>query len=593
MELRQYLALLIKWLWLMVLAVVVAAASSYVASKQVTPLYRTQTTLIVGRVTESADVTNFDMWTGEQLANTYAQMAERKPVLRGAVESLGLDVDWRSLAGRVSAEAIPQSLFLEISVVDTNPERAKAVADAVAQQLVLISPSNPNGIDQEEREYAQQEIEALKADIAAARDQVDALQEELDAAVSARRIQELEGQIGLLEGKVSGWQSTYAQLLFSLQGGEVNVLAVVEEAGVPSSPISPNVRMNVILASAVGLVFAAGGALLVEYLDDSIKSVDDAARATGLPTLAGIARIEGEDYPSKLVAAREPLSPVVEAYRVLRTNIQFSSVDAPLHTLMVTSSGPTEGKSVTVANLAVVMAQSGRKVVVVDSDLRRPVIHKVFGASNNHGLSDVLVEGVEGVAHHLQQTGVENLWILPSGTVPPNPAELLGSKRMLAVIADLAKVADVVLFDSPPSLVVADSAILATRVEGVLLVCDAGRTRRGEAERAAKELRRVGANLLGVVLNRMSVRSGDYYYHYRYYRDQGERADRRRRQGRSDRRPRRWLPFGGMPSHPVQEREGGEGAMLSPPVTEQLGALPAAPMVPVSVAGEWHEDKDQ
>jgi capsular exopolysaccharide synthesis family protein len=526
MELRQYISLLVKWLWLMVLAVVIAAASSYVASKRVAPLYRTHSTLIVGRVTESLDVTNFDMWTGEQLASTYAQMAEREPVLQGVVESLGLDVEWRSLTGQVSAEAVPQSLFLEISVVDTNPQRAKAIADAVAQQLILISPSNPRGIDQEERAYAQQEIEALKADIAAAREQVDQLREELDAAVSARRIQELEGQTVVLEGKISGWQSTYAQLLYSLQGGEVNVLAVVEQAGVPSSPFSPNVRMNVILASALALALAAGGALVVEYLDDTIKSPEDATRATGLPSLAGISRIEGEDYPDKLIAAREPLSPVVEAYRVLRTNIQFSSIDAPIHTLMVTSSGPTEGKSVTLTNLAIVMAQSGRRVVVVDSDLRRPVIHRAFGVSNNHGLSDVLVLGIRDVVQHLQETGVENLWVLPAGTIPPNPAELLGSQRMKALIEQLTTFADVVLFDSPPSLVVADSAILGTSVDGVLLVCDSGRTRRSDAERAANELRRVGAKLLGVVLNRVPTRGGDYYYHYRYYRESGERKGR-------------------------------------------------------------------
>jgi succinoglycan biosynthesis transport protein ExoP len=532
MELRQYLSVIWKWWWLAVLAVAIAAGSSYLASKQATPLYRTTTTLMIGRVIESPDPTSTELWTGQQLAGTYSQMAKREPVMRAALESLGLDGDeWRAFAGQVDAGAVPQTQFLNVTVVDTNPQRAKVLADAVAYQLVALSPAS-SGIDQEERVFAQQQVDDLKVKIEEAKDEAERLQVERDAAISARQIQDLDNQITVLQAKVSGWQNTYAQLLLSLQGGDVNTISVLEEATVPGAPFSPNVRQNVLLASAIGFVMAVGGAFLIEYLDDTIKTPDDVTRATELSTLGGIARIEGHKYPDKLVAVHHPLSPIVEAYRVLRTNLQFSSVDRPVRTLMVTSPAPTEGKSVTLANLAVVMAQSGLKVVVVDTDMRRPVLHKIFDLPNSHGVSDAILHSNPGAVEHLLETGVDNLWLLPSGHIPPNPSELLGSERMAAVVEELKEYADVVLFDAPPTLVVADAVILSSKVDGVLMVNDAGSTRRHAAGKAVEELRRVKANLLGVVLNRLSGRRNGYYYYYHYYYDQSEDGERKRRRQR-------------------------------------------------------------
>jgi non-specific protein-tyrosine kinase len=259
-------------------------------------------------------------------------------------------------------------------------------------------------------------------------------------------------------------------------------------------------------------------------------------RATELPTLGAIARIQGQQYPEKLIAARHPLSPITEAYRVLRTNVQFSSVDKALRTLLITSPGPTEGKSVTLANLAVVIAQAGLRVILVDTDLRRPVLHKVFDLSNNHGLCDAILQPSITWTDLLQSTGVENLRLLSSGALPPNPAELLGSDRMGIMIEDLKQQADIVLFDSPPSLLVADAAILASRIDGVLMVNDAGRTRRTLARQGVEDLRRVRANLLGIVLNQMSARDSGYYYRYYYYQSSDDGREPRRK-----RRRRSWL----------------------------------------------------
>jgi succinoglycan biosynthesis transport protein ExoP len=291
--------------------------------------------------------------------------------------------------------------------------------------------------------------------------------------------------------------------------------------------------MNVLLASTLGLVLAVAGAFLVEYLDDTIKSPEDAMRATGLPLLGAIARIEGENYSEKLIAAKHPLSPTAEAYRVVRTNIQFSSIDRPARTLMITSPNPSEGKSVMIANLAVVMAQSGMKVIVVDTDLRRPVQHRIFGLPNRNGMSDAVIQPHGDINDFLQNTSVQNLRLMSSGSLPPNPAEMLGSERLVHIMEELKAVADIILFDSPPTLVVTDAAILGSRTDGAILVNDSGNTRTAEARRAADELRRVRVNLLGVVLNRIPLggRGSYYYYNYSYY-----MADSSRKTGRSGRK---------------------------------------------------------
>ncbi len=519
MELRQYINIITKWLWLILLSVGIAATASYLASRATTPLYQTKTTLLVGQGTQNLNLSSYDLYIGQQLAQTYAELVKREPVLKGVVESLGLKRNWTTLAGQVSARAVPNTQLIEVFVVDSDRKRAKALADEIASQLILQSPTNPNALSPEQAEFTKSQLADLQQKIVDSQTEVNRLRQELDASSSARQIQSLNSQIALLDQRISSWQNTYSQLLLTQGGTSRAALSVLEEATIPAAPISPNTRMNVLLASALGLVLSLAGAFLIEYLDDTIKAPEDAVRATGLPMLGAIARIEGDKYPDKLIAASHPLAPTVEAYRVVRTNIQFSSIDKPAHTLMITSPNPSEGKSVMLANLAVVMAQSGMKVIIVDTDLRRPVQHRIFGLPNRNGMSDAVLQQNVDINEHLQETGVENLRLMSSGSLPPNPAELLGSERMLHIIESLKEISDIVLFDSPPTLVVTDATILGSRTDGAILVNDSGNTRTAEARRAADELRRLRVNLLGVVLNRVPLggRGSYYYYNYSYY----------------------------------------------------------------------------
>ena len=211
-----------------------------------------------------------------------------------------------------------------------------------------------------------------------------------------------------------------------------------------------------------------------------------------------------------LVTITDPRSPAAEAYRTLRTNLSFFSLDQPIHALVVTSPAAGEGKSAAVANLAVTMAQSGRRTILVDCDLRRPSLHEQFGLAMTPGLTNLVLEGLSELP--LQPTGVENLWLLSSGPTPPNPADFLGASRMDRVLAQLSEAADIVLFDAPPVVAAADAAILGAKADGVLLVIQAGRTRRDQSERARELLEQAKVRIVGVALTNAPRESGAGYY---------------------------------------------------------------------------------
>ncbi|RLC97672.1 MAG: capsular biosynthesis protein [Chloroflexi bacterium] len=202
-----------------------------------------------------------------------------------------------------------------------------------------------------------------------------------------------------------------------------------------------------------------------------------------------------------LITLTDPRSPAAEAYRTLRTNLTFAALDKPLETLLVTSAAPGEGKSSIIANLAITLAQGERRVILVDADLRRPGLHEIFGVANDRGLTTMIVEKTALDDPPLLEVGVDNLWLMPSGPLPPNPADLLGSRRMEEAIARLKARADVILFDAPPIVAVTDAAVLGTKVDGVLLVVRAGRTRREHIQQARELLERVHVRILGAVLS--------------------------------------------------------------------------------------------
>lgn len=219
-----------------------------------------------------------------------------------------------------------------------------------------------------------------------------------------------------------------------------------------------------------------------------------------------------------LITYMNPKSPASEAYRILRTNIQFASPDKEIKTILITSSTPDEGKSTTIVNLGIILAQAGKKVLIIDCDLRKPVIHKSFRLANDSGLTNILVSNIES-SNVINKTYIENLEILTSGPIPPNPAELLGSKKMKNLLDELTKIYDYILLDTPPIGLVTDSALLAALADGTIFVISSGKVVVEMAKRSKDSLLKVGANILGVVLNRIPKNEKGYYnsYYYKYY----------------------------------------------------------------------------
>ena len=292
-------------------------------------------------------------------------------------------------------------------------------------------------------------------------------------------------------------------------------------AGPSSSPVSPTPARNILIGLVAGALLGAALAALLEFFDKSVKSEYDVRLKLDLPLL-GPVLFKGRRFGRSrreevaLVTITHPTDPVSEAYRGIRTNLMFNAVDRPLRTLVVTSAVPGEGKTSTACNLAVAMAQAGNRVILVDADFRRPEIHRVFGRRENRGLGNLIL-GDAPEEELILNTQVPNLRVVASGASPPNPSELLGSARMKKVTERLMELSDVIIFDTPPVGAVTDATVLGARSDGVILVVERGRADVQSILRAKERLEAVGANLLGVVLNKVRQSEAAQYYYYQYY----------------------------------------------------------------------------
>ena len=307
--------------------------------------------------------------------------------------------------------------------------------------------------------------------------------------------------------------SSYENIRLARLNSTSNIISI-EPAAAPLEPIRPKVPVNTLLGALVGLMLAGALVFLIEYLDDTLKTAEQISQVLGLPVIGYIAEIEHGKQATPYVS-ENPRSPISEAFRSLRTNLEFAGVDKPIKTLLVVSVHPSEGKSTVAANLAVSLAQSGKHVILMDADLRRPHIHTFFGLSNRAGLSDLFRDATT-LTDVTRPWRDPNLCIVTSGDIPPNPADLLGSKKMETILNTARKTADIVIVDAPPFLV-ADASILAARMDGVLLVIRPGKTPSDAALSTLEQLKRSGARLVGVVMNRIPRNRPYYYAGYRHY----------------------------------------------------------------------------
>jgi len=327
--------------------------------------------------------------------------------------------------------------------------------------------------------------------------------------------------ISRLESKIALARSTYESFMAQLEQTKLREAikegsATIIDRAADAEEIRPRLGRMIIFGFALGLFCALMLALMLEALDDTFHSPDDITHYTDVPFLGMIPMME--ERADELVTISAPKSPPAEAYRALRSNIHFAQLDSPARTYLVTSAGAGEGKSLTAANLAVVFAQSGQRVLLLDSDLRRPTLHRFLHIDADRGLTNVLI-GESTLEEVIQQTQIPGLSIVCSGPLPPNPADMLNSDQMAEILRQATILFDTVLLDSPPAIVLTDAVLLASRVDQTILVAECDHVSRTAFTEMIRLIRHARGNILGTVLNKLKLTTSDYYYYYYYYYD--------------------------------------------------------------------------
>jgi succinoglycan biosynthesis transport protein ExoP len=424
------------------------------------------------------------------LVQTDVQLFSSRPVLNAVRLSLGSTPP-------VTPSEVGTTGVIDVVADADSPTRAAAVANAYANAFVKASNVR-----------AQQDLSSAVTQLTR---QLDTLKAQLAVASPGSERDGLAQQVAVVQGELSTLQENAA-----VASGGITLLA----PAVPNpKPISPKRARDIGLSALLGLLLGVGVAFVRQYLDDSVSTREDLDRAAdGLPSIGVVPLVREWKDPElpMVVALTDPKSEAAEAYRSLRTAIQFAGLDKALSTLQITSAKPGEGKTTTVANLAVALAKSGQRVAIASCDLRRPRIHAFFGMENDIGFTSVALGNV-ALSDAVQTSPFDDrIVVLPAGPIPPNPSELLSSRRAAEILKDLAAMVDVVLVDSPPVLPVTDAAVLASNVDGTLLVVTADTTTRKDLTLAIEALRRVEAPLIGTVLNAAKATAGYAGYGYGY-----------------------------------------------------------------------------
>lgn len=528
MEIVRYWKAIRRRLWVIVFLCVIAAGSALYQDSVQPPRYATTALLVLNNPT--VPIGQLPYWdpeaTTKSLSETYNYWIHTRAFGTLVSRAMGGDASPEEISSAISTKQVGTTRFYELTATSRTAERAQQIANVAAAVFVSENPQRKAKSDDETTRLLQTELTYF-------RDREEAYQKQYEDLLTRRPVTlDIEAQIEKTETKLTAARDYVIKILTALgQSGvtdlngsaakEDEAAFILEPAALPSAPILARSTQNMMFAIAAAMALGIGIALLLEYLDlaVTIRSPEELEAALGLATLGVVGVINGSDRPERaLITVGHPKSPNAEAFRSVDTNMRLSRSGKPLRTILVTSAGPSEGKTLIAANLAVAMAEAGERVALVDADLRRPATHKFFRVANVVGLSNLLVDDTADVTDYMVTTFVENLWLIPSGPIPPRPSVLLSSTRMDDILRQLLERCDTVILDSPPVMAVTDSVVLSSRVDGILLVVMAGRTSRDLLQRSKDTLSNVGAEIIGAVLNR--VRSSDLgaYYLYHYYR---------------------------------------------------------------------------
>lgn len=586
MTLEQFWKILVKQWKLILICFVVVGAGTFGGSKLMKPIYQSSTLIQVAINSGNSAASYDNLLASEQLVQTEADLATSTPVLNMVVSKYP-DLTIGELAQEVSSSPVTNTQLFQIIVADHSPTQAASLANDIANALIEEQAQQT----QQQNEHAQQ---GLQQNITQTRQQIDQVTSQISSLQGKAGNQ---GQIAQLQAQLAGLQQQYGQLQVALaqlqltQAQAVSPLQIVEPAHPADRPVRPNVTLYTAGGLLVGLLLGILLALLVTQMDSRVRTPEELTQQFTWPALATI-------WQSNAIRKEELIGPTgrdvnVEAYRILRTNIGFAGLDKPIRSLTVTSSVPGEGKSTVAANLAIFMARAGKNTLLIDADLRRPSQHELFNLSSDKlGLSNAVLslnkptvqktpfQDVERaqpsndadaytlLEPFVHSVGVPNLWVMPSGPLPPNPSEFLESQAMkhfLTIVANCG--VEMLIIDTPPLVGLSDTNILLSRFDGVLLVADMTQARKEKLKLMKAALSRSGARVLGYVANKMRHKRNDVVdYYYTQDQPKGEK-------------PAKSVQLPSTPMPPAQV-----SSTLKPPAPKPSAPVPPTPKPPAQVA---------
>jgi len=528
-----FLQVLLRRWWLMVLLVAAGLGCAYYLATSTPPRYISAVSLQLnpaGKSTflpYSADATSVGTSPVTGVAASYREVLRSRAFGELIVQQLQLPIQPEAIGAAISTQLVPNTNIFRVSVVWENPSDAQQLAQRIAEIFIIENQRRQQSLPGNQAQLA--DLEQSAADINDRLEPVRQQRERLNQSVARGDLSRLSELTGL-EDRLGVLQSSRANLLVEISRirSSFDTAVIVDPASAAYPVDTTPVSQALVFGFAGGLGLAVVLALVLEYLGDAVRTRRDVVAVAGIPPIARvrhalIKRWRRSPRSGALIMLEPAASSAAEAFRSLRASLRLATPPRPLSTLVITSAGPREGKTFVACNLAIALAQSGQRVLLVDADLRRPTVHAWFGVANQHGFTDALAQDsaeIQGVI----ASGIENLWLLPAGSLPANPGELLGSDATARVMTRLGHRWDMVILDCAPVGPVADTLLLAHQSSGSVVVARCGQTRRVALHGALAALNSAGQPVIGVVLN--DERPGPLahfsrydYYHHGYWSD--------------------------------------------------------------------------
>ena len=511
-----------------------------VGSFIIRPVYRATATLLIDvespnilTTSGSVAMSSENYYSYKEYFQSQMEIIVSRPIGRQVFNELGLGNmrayrrakdPLQSFLINITIEPIRDTRLLKLHAEDKDPVLAAKIANLMVQTYVmrnLAYISKNELLNLLKNEYLKLQTKLSEYNKIYKYEHPEMIKLKQEMADLAKRIQQENEAISSYDVSEAPAVDTTSQDAFSGLKVKANNVSIVASAEVPVSPVRPKKRLNLLVAVIVGILGGCGLAFMFEYLDDTIKGADDLEALMDIIILGNVPEVGYENTLSEkernLISQTKPMDPVTEAFRSFRTNISLlSTEERPIKSLLITSPGPSEGKTFSVCNLGIVIAQNGKRVLLVDADMRKPRLSSVLERENKKGLSTFL-SGQANFQEVIQQTGIENLSLLSSGPLPPNPSELLDTKKMKELIALATEKFDIVILDTTPIAILADAIIASRSVDCIVMVVEAKKTSRRAFMRVCRVLKDAKIRLLGAFLNKVSVNAADHYYYAAYY----------------------------------------------------------------------------